>query len=362
MADHGPQAQYHALVESGNLAPDAAQAAAVERLQRCFDQLCDYPPSLLDRLRRRYPRVAGLYLHGRVGRGKTLLMDLLAESLNDTGIPVWRIHFHRFMDRIQQEMRRFDRQRDPLPAMARELAGRCRVLCFDEFHVDDIGDAMLLGGLLQPMFERGLTLVATSNTAPDDLYADGLQRQRFVPAIRAIEANCRIVELDAETDYRLRELSRQPVFRHPLDEETRQALEAEFDSLARGERRPDDALEIRGRPLRPLARAGSVVWFDFDTLCRSARASGDYIELARRFGTIFVSDVPRMDEADDDAARRFVHFVDECYDRAVKLVVSAECPPSDLYSGTRLAGPFERTVSRLIEMQSHDYLGREHRP
>lgn len=362
MAERGPLERYRALLDEDQLQADAAQQAVMERLDRRYDSLIERPAGLIDSWRRRHPPVQGLYIHGEVGRGKTLLMDLFAESLGVAGIPTWRIHFHRFMDHVQDALKRHRRQRDPLPAMAREIAGRCRVLCFDEFHVGDIADAMLLGGLLQPLFARGLCLVATSNTAPRNLYAGGLQRKRFVPAIEAIERHCEVVRLDAETDYRLRELSRHRIYYYPVSEQTRTEMSEEFTSLTRGKPTRDTALEIRGRSLKPLRRAGSVAWFDFETLCLGPRSSGDYIELARRFSTLFVSDVPAMDETDNDGARRFIHLVDECYDRAVKLVISAEVGPENLYTGKRLAAPFERTVSRLVEMQSHEYLGREHRP
>lgn len=362
MADNGPIARYRALLDDEKLQPDAAQQIVTKRLDRRYRSLTGHPTGLIGRWRRRHPPVKGLYVHGDVGRGKTLLMDLFAESLDEAGVPTWRIHFHRFMDHVQNALKHHRRQQDPLPAMAREIAGRCRVLCFDEFHVSDIADAMLLGGLLQPLFERGLCLVATSNTAPKDLYAGGLQRERFLPAITAIERHCEVTRLEAETDYRLRELTRHRIYYHPVDSESREEMVGEFESLTRGERGGDATLEVRGRQLKPLRRAGPVAWFDFETLCLGPRSSGDYIELARRFSTLFLSDVPAMDETDNDAARRFIHLVDESYDRAVKLVISAEVAPEKLYTGKRLAAPFERTVSRLIEMQSHEYLGREHRP
>jgi len=361
MAERGPLARYRSLVEGDQLQADAAQQAVVERLEQRYRTIVQRPTGWIDRWRRRHPAVTGLYVHGGVGRGKTLLMDLFAKSLDEASAPVWRIHFHRFMQHVQDALKDHARQRDPLPAMARDIAGRCRVLCFDEFHVGDIADAMLLGGLLQPLFERGICLVATSNTAPHDLYADGLQRQRFMPAIEAIERHCEVVLLDAKTDYRLRELSRHRVFYHPNHDAAREEMAEEFASLTRGESSADNVLMIRGRPLKPSLRAGPVVWFDFETLCLGPRSSSDYIELSRRFSTLFLSDVPTMDETDNDAARRFIHLVDECYDRAVKLVVSAQVAPEKLYTGKRLAAPFERTVSRLIEMQSHEYLGREHR-
>lgn len=362
MTENGPLARYRALVEQAQLQADDAQQAVVGQLEQRYRALLAKPTGLINRWRHRHAPVKGLYLHGRVGRGKTLLMDLFAESLKEAGTPTWRIHFHRFMDHVQDELKRHGRQRDPLPAMASEIAGRCRVLCFDEFHVSDIADAMLLGGLLQPLFRRGLCLVATSNTAPRDLYAGGLQRKRFVPAIEAIERHCEVRGLDADTDYRLRELSRQRIYHHPINKASREDMAREFASLTRGEPAGDASLEVRGRSLRALRRAGPVAWFDFETLCQGPRSSGDYIELSRRFSTLFLSDVPAMGETDNDPARRFIHLVDECYDRSVKLIVSAETAPQGLYTGQRLAAPFERTASRLIEMQSHDYLGREHRP
>lgn len=290
-----------------------------------------------------------------------MLMDLLAESLEETGQAVWRIHFHRFMDHIHARLHELSMRKDPLDLVADQIAGKARVLCFDEFHVSDIADAMMLGELLKGLFERRVTLVATSNTEPDQLYADGLQRARFLPAIEAIKLHCHIHELAANVDYRLRELIRHPIYYCPDDAEARKDLAAEFQALAAGERISQAALDIRGHRIQPIKRAGSVAWFDFATLCQGPRASGDYIELAQRFGTLFVSEVPEMDEGDNDAARRFIHLVDECYDRAVKLIISAAVPPQLLYTGKRLAAPFERTISRLIEMQSRDYLGLPHK-
>jgi len=357
----GPGSRYSDLLAAGQLIPDPEQRAIVDRMQALFERIDRRPTGWIDRLRKRHPPVRGLYLHGGVGRGKTLLMDLLAQSLSDPRSKGWRIHFHRFMAFVHDGLRHHHGE-DPLSPIARRIGGRARVLCFDEFHVSDIADAMILGGLLQRLFARGVTLVATSNTAPDDLYADGLQRERFLPAIEAIKQHCDVVRFGDGEDFRLRELSRHRVYRHPVNTENRSELEAEFRALAAGEDRSSEPLNVRQRRIRPLYRAGSVVWFDFDTLCRGPRASEDYIELARRFGTLIVSDVPQLDASDDNAARRFIHLVDECYDRAVKLIVLAAAPPQSLYCGTRLSASFERTTSRLIEMQSHDYLARPHRP
>lgn len=361
MEASGPLVRYRALVESGRLKHDPAQQAVVDRLQACFDQLVSKKAGWLGRLRKHYRPVQGLYLHGRVGRGKTLLMDLFAGSLDAAGIPVWRIHFHRFMDHVQNELGKRTGQRDPLPDIAADIAARCRVLCFDELHVGDIGDAMILGGLFTRLFERGLCLVATSNSAPDELYADGLQRQRFVPAIAALEKHCDVIELISENDYRLRELRRSKVFFSPLDEQARENMRERFDSLARGNNASSGDLTVRGRKIVPVRRAGPVVWFDFDTLCRGPRSSSDYIDLAQRFETLLISNVPAMSDMDNNPARRFIHLVDECYDRSVNLIVSAAAGPAGLYTGTQLNAPFERTASRLIEMQSRDYLARPHR-
>ncbi len=358
----GPLQHYEELVAAGRLTDDPGQRRLLGHFQDLFERLQASRPGLVDRLKKRHPRVNGLYLHGSVGRGKTMLMDLFAESLGNAGIDAWRIHFHRFMDTIHDRLRAQDKRRDPLEVVAADVAARARVLCFDEFHVSDIGDAMILGGLLKALFARGVTLVATSNTAPADLYAGGLQRERFLPAIAAIERHCRVETLDGAEDYRLRELIRHPVYHHPADEHARTELAEEFHALAAGEQISKAPLKVRGHTLQPLKRAGSVIWFDFATLCEGPRAASDYIELARRFGTLIVSDIPQMDETDNNAARRFIHLVDECYDRAVKLIVSADTAPTELYTGRRLAAPFERTSSRLIEMQSREYLELAHRP
>ncbi len=357
----GPEHAYRALVEQGQLSPDPAQQHLTSNLQQRFDALVAAHGGALSRLRRKRKPVKGLYLHGKVGRGKTMLMDLFAGCLDDVGIPVWRIHFHRFMDHVHDELGQLQRKRDPLATVAARIADRARVLCFDEFHVSDIGDAMILGELLRHLLTR-VTLVATSNTEPDQLYADGLQRVRFLPAIEAIKQHCDVVGLDAQDDYRLRELVQHPVYYAPQTADTRAALEKEFAALAAGERISTEPIKVRGHVIAPIKRAGSIAWFDFSTLCEGPRASADYIELARRFGTLVISDIPQLDNDRNDAARRLIHFVDECYDRAVKLIISAQVEPQQLYRGQRLKALFERTSSRLVEMQSRDYLALPHRP
>ena len=358
-ASPGPAPRYTALVEAGRLDPDPAQRALADRLQRCFEALRAERP----RWFRKPDPVPGLYIHGKVGRGKTLLMDLFVHSLRDAGETVERAHFHRFMDDVHARLKGLGQRQRPLDAIAGDLRDRTRVVCFDEFHVEDIADAMLLGELTTQWFELGITLVATSNTAPDQLYADGLQRQRFLPAIENLKANCEVFELDAAEDFRLRELTRRPTWRVPAGEDADRRLAEEFRALApdaETERHVD--LTVRGRPIRARARAGSLAWFEFDALCRSARSSGDYLELTYRFSTLLVGNIPRLGADDDNAARRFIHLVDACYDRNVKLIASSDAPIEDLYTGRRLAAPFERCRSRLIEMQSTEYLGRPHRP
>ena len=354
----GPAGRYQALVDAGKLKFDARQAHVAQALQGCHDELLEHSGGWFRRPR----RVPGVYIHGGVGRGKTLLMDLFVHSLQDADVGVERAHFHRFMDDVHAGLKQLGNRSNPLSEIAAELRKRARVLCFDEFHVEDIADAMLLGELSAQWFQRGLTLVATSNQSPDGLYAGGLQRQRFVPAIENIKRNCRVIELDAAEDYRLRELERHPTWYTPAGEETDRRLAEEFDALSPDQPTIEAHLVVRGRTLPIRKRSGSLLWADFTHLCEGPRSAADYIELTWRFSTLIVSNVPTMDDDRNNAARRFVHLVDECYDRAVKLIASADAPIEDIYTGKRLAGPFERTVSRLVEMQSAEYLGREHRP
>ncbi|MBY6204347.1 cell division protein ZapE [Halomonas denitrificans] len=355
----GPAERHRALVEAGRLQPDDAQGAVAGKLQRCFERLQAARP----RWFRKPEAVPGLYLHGRVGRGKTLLMDLFVDALEDSGEAVERAHFHRFMDDVHARLKGLGQRQRPLDAIARDLRKRTRVICFDEFHVEDIADAMLLGELTRQWFELGITLVATSNTAPDDLYAGGLQRQRFLPAIEQIHAHCEVVELDAAEDFRLRELARHPTWLTPNDAAADRQLIDEFRALSpKVETEQHVTLTVRGRPMEARARAGSLAWFEFDELCRGARSSGDYLELTYRFSTLLVANVPQLDDDDNNAARRFIHLVDACYDRNVKLIASAETGIDELYTGKKLSAPFQRTRSRLVEMQSKDYLARPHRP
>jgi cell division protein ZapE len=358
---HHPLAIYERLVKTGGYQDDPAQRRAILELDRVWTELAAHPVSgWWARLRgRRLPPVSGLYLWGGVGRGKTWLMDLFFESL--PGQHKLRIHFHRFMARVHAALRNKPSTRDPLLEIAREWATQYRVLCFDEFFVADIADAMLLGGLLQGLFEEGVTLVATSNVAPDDLYRDGLQRAKFLPAIDALKNNCRVLHVDGDVDFRLRLLQRSETFLQPLGAHAETALSEAFAAMSAGcSLQP--VLEVNGRMLNARKRGDGIIWFGFRELCEGPTGSADYIEIARAFNTVLLSGVPLLDENSADAARRFINLVDEFYDRNVKLLVSAAAGIDSLYAGKRLSFEFQRTASRLTEMQSQEYLARPHLP
>jgi cell division protein ZapE len=342
---------------------DAAQAEAARLLLALHRTLEATPPhrpptGLVGRLRARLlPRpqpVRGVYLWGGVGRGKTYLMDWFVDALPLPGKR--RVHFHHFMRGVHDELAGLPRQPDPLEVLAERRCRDTRVLCLDEFVVTDITDAMLLHGLLRAFFARGLTLLTTSNTPPRDLYRNGLQRQLFLPAIDLIERHARAFELDGGSDYRLRTLTAAGVYFLTAEGDADGALADCFERLTGGHREPVDALQISGRPI-PVRRLGSdVIWLDFESLCAGPRATADYIELGREFHTLILSDVPVLTPERDAAARRFLHLVDELYDRRVKLILSAEAPLDHLYSGGLHDYPHERLLSRLTEMQSREYL------
>ncbi len=274
-----------------------------------------------------------------------------------------RTHFHRFMRVVHEGLRAHSGERDPLAAVVRDWHARdLRVLVLDEFFVTDIGDAMLLARLLDRMFAEGIVLVTTSNIEPSGLYRDGLQRARFLPAIDLLERHCHVREMVSDTDYRLRALTRSPVYRTPLDAESDTWLETRWRALGGGTRHRDCGIVVDGRRIPVRARDTGMVWFDFDAICEGPRGAADYIDVAREFQTVLVGGVPVLDATRDDAARRFVTLVDELYDRHVNLVCTAAAEPPSLYSGERLAATFERTASRLIEMRNEEYLGRPHRP
>lgn len=366
-----PQTRPDAVRHHSEFKPDAAQQRAIEALDRLAHKLVETDEygkvekrGLLSRWLSREPvtsaPVRGVYLWGGVGRGKTMIMDRFFEALPFPD--KLRLHFHRFMQRVHHDLKNTPDTVDPLKQVAEGIAKATRVLCLDEFVVIDITDAMIMHGLLKGLFERGVTLVTTSNVSPDNLYKDGLQRARFVPTIALLHDHIDVLEVDAGVDYRLRLLEQAPTYRVPSGAEADAELASRFDELV--PELPDQATHfvIHGRRLQTRRLSGDVVWFDFDALCRSPRSAADYIELARCFHTVMISGVPVMGKLDDDAARRLVTLVDEFYDRGVKLVISADAPPDALYQGERLSFEFQRTASRLTEMQSHDYLACPHRP
>lgn len=364
-----PSKVYDAGVTEGQWQADAAQRAVLPDLDRIYHQLtANRPRHWLSRWFGASAASAntnrrGLYLWGGVGRGKTFLIDLLAQTLPEEN--VLRRHFHRFMGEVHTALKplREEGQSDPLARVAQDIASRCRLLCLDEFVVHDIGDAMLLSGLLEGLFDCGVVLATTSNSAPADLYRDGLQRVRFQPAIELLERQCQIIELVSPIDYRLRHLSQVPVYLVPADADADRQLRERFQALAHGAGERDTTLTVENRELPVRALAEGVVWFDFETLCNGPRAVADYIDLAKRFNAVLLSGIPAFRTVDQDAAaQRFIRLIDEFYDRRVKLLASADADASGLYPIGRLRTQFERTESRLIEMQSADYLAEPHRP
>ncbi|WP_323816399.1 cell division protein ZapE [Cellvibrio sp. NN19] len=369
-----PLARYQRDLQRPEFRRDSAQAAAVDHLQHLYEQLVAAWQSereesglggFFKRLTggaKQRQLVRGLYFWGGVGRGKTYLMDNFYESLPFE--QKLRAHFHRFMRRVHAELKKLDGQKNPLKQVADIIAAEARVICFDEFFVSDITDAMILGTLMEELFARGVTLVATSNIVPDGLYKDGLQRARFLPAIALLNQHTLVVNVDGGVDYRLRALEQAELYHSPLDKEADQSLMASFKSLlsANAEVSENIELEVEGRLIRSRYLSEGIVWFDFVELCDGPRSQNDYIELAREYHSVILSNVPGLGRANDDQARRFVNLVDEFYDRQVKLVISAERPLAELYSTGKLDFEFQRTVSRLLEMQSHEYLARPHRP
>jgi cell division protein ZapE len=357
---------YRQRVARGELSADAAQARAVEALERLYRDLKQATPhrgwrALGAKLAgNRRSAARGLYLWGSVGRGKTFLMDLFFHALPFADKR--RQHFHRFMAMVHERLKAHRNVENPLELVAEEIATRARIICFDEFAVTDIADAMLLGNLFAGLFSRGVTLATTSNIAPDQLYAGGLQRQRFLPTIELLKEHCEVLHVDGAVDYRLRALQRADVYQTPSGTDADGRLMEFFESVAPDEGDDGGSLEVNGRPIVYRRAADGVVWFDFDAICDGPRSQDDYIELSRLYQTVLVSDVPRFDAALENQARRFIALVDEFYDRRVKLILSAAAPATELYRGDRLKHDFRRTESRLTEMQSHDYLKQAHRP
>ena len=361
-----PRERYQRDLQAGLIVADDAQAEVIDRLDALSARLVSRAAgerTLGGRLRNWLgrPRLPerGIYLWGGVGRGKTHLMDTFFDALPcDRKL---RVHFHRFMQRVHRALTDHAGEANPLERVADDIAKDAAVLCFDEFFVSDIGDAMILGGLVDALLHRGVTLVATSNIPPAELYRDGLQRNRFLPAIALLEAHCEVLHLDSVNDYRFRTLQRADLWHVPHDQQASEALADYYESLAGQPASTPVALEINKRSIQAVGVAPGVAWFTFKALCEEPRSASDFVEIAREYHSVLVEGVPVMSADKEDAARRFINMIDEFYDRNVKLIATAAALPEAIYEGNRLRFEFERTQSRLQEMRTHEYLRAEHR-
>ena len=363
---HTPLSRYQEDLQDPQFEPDEMQALAVKNLQRLYDELLNVEPREIGLMERigliKAPKqrpVQGLYFWGGVGRGKTYLVDTFFECLPFEN--KLRMHFHRFMHRVHRERKELRNEQDPLVIIGKQLAKEARVLCFDEFVVNDVADAVILVRLMEVLFDQGVSLVATSNVEPKKLYEGGLQRDLFLPAIDMIYDFTDVVNIDSGIDYRLLFLDKAETYFYPADDAAAKGMQYNFEHLAPDAGLDKATIEIEGRLLTSIKRSDGVIWFDFDELCDGPRSQNDYIELARCFHSVLLSDVPVLDKLKEDQARRFINLVDVFYDHNVKLIISAQTPVVELYMGTRLEFEFRRTVSRLQEMQSHDYLALGHK-
>ncbi|HBL7015887.1 TPA: cell division protein ZapE [Serratia marcescens] len=370
-----PLSRYQQALDAGEYQADEVQRRAVTQLDRIYQALRQKPAAsapaggLRGKLSRLLGKggdtapqrpVQGLYMWGGVGRGKTWLMDMFFHSL--PGDRKMRLHFHRFMLRVHEELTELQGRENPLDIVADGFKAETDVLCFDEFFVSDITDAMLLATLLQALFARGITLVATSNIPPDDLYRNGLQRARFLPAIDLINEYCDVMNVDAGIDYRLRTLTQAHLYLTPLSDQTREALDRMFVKLAGKAGEDAPVLQINHRPLQAIRSVDGVLAVDFHTLCEEARSQLDYIALSRLYHSVILYNVQVMGPLKENTARRFLALVDEFYERHIKLVIGAEASMFEIYQGVQLKFEFQRCLSRLQEMQSEEYLKLPHLP
>ncbi|MDP3874072.1 MAG: cell division protein ZapE [Methyloversatilis sp.] len=359
--ERGMMDAFESALKSHGYTADESQRAAALRLQQLYAELLGFKAARRSQLRKLLSRVQpprGVYFWGGVGRGKSFLMDCFFDA-----VPYRRkrrVHFHAFMQQVHASLKQHKSEADPLAQVADDLAQSARLLCFDEFHVSDIADAMILGRLVEALFERGVVLVATSNYPPDGLYPNGLQRQNFLPTIELLKKKLEVFELDAGIDYRLRSLERMDIYMVPNGVDADRRLEEDFRELC-GEPSSDGTLDILGRTLKTHACSMGAVWFDFQEICGGPRSQNDYLELARRFHSVVLSDVPKMSREKSNEARRFTWLVDVLYDFRVKLILSAEVEAHLLYTDGPNANEFTRTVSRLIEMRTREYLASPHR-
>lgn len=359
-----PLERYRAALATGNFSEDQVQLQAMTYLDNLHHEIVradeNNKQGFFASLFKSKPTPPkGLYMWGGVGRGKTWMMDMFYESL-----PIkrkMRVHFHHFMQRVQSELVKLQGQSDPLQKVADIIHEEAIVICFDEFFVSNVSDAMILGDLFTMLFGRGITLVATSNIEPAGLYKNGIHRNRFLPAIEQVEKNTTVMNIDIGIDYRLRLLKQAKLYTHPLSDDTKGWLSERFDTLAAGQTVTDAPITIAGREIAIIKRTETMLLTDFRALCMQPRSAADFIEIANDFDTVMVDNVPALNDTLMDPVRRFIYLVDEFYDRRVKLLVRAEQSILELYQGEKLAFEIERTRSRLLEMQSEDYLAEEHR-
>lgn len=355
------QEYYQDALERRGFKADSAQQQAVNRLQLAYDEWLLYKEKRANRLTRMFTRPEiprGVYMWGGVGRGKSFLMDSFFSVV--PLVRKTRLHFHEFMRAVHRQLDELKGVADPLDEVAKRVAKKYRLICFDEFHVSDVADAMLLYNLLNALFENGVSFVMTSNYHPDTLYPDGLHRDRMLPTIALLKEKLDILNVDSGNDYRKRALEQVQAYMYPLNAANDQQLRDSFVKLAEVSDE-DPMVDIEGRRLKSLRRAGTIIWFDFATLCGGPRSQNDYLEIASRFHTVILSGIPCMSASMSSEARRFTWLIDVFYDHKVKLIMSAEVEPDQLYTKGTLSGEFHRTVSRIIEMQSREYMDAEQR-
>ncbi|WP_173910460.1 cell division protein ZapE [Acinetobacter sp. Marseille-Q1618] len=356
-----PAERYAQALSSGQFLPDEAQAQAVHELDRVWQELIHRYKASKKAFRRfrRQTSPTGVYMWGGVGRGKTWLMDQFYDS-----IPFrrkTRMHFHHFMQFVHKELNKLSGQRNPLDLVADQIYKDAVVICFDEFFVSNVTDAMILSDLFQKLFTRGITLIATSNIAPDGLYKNGIHRDRFLPTIEMVKKNCVVLNVDAGVDYRLRVLKQAQLFKSPLNEANTAWMAERFNALVSSQAVSKDPIMINNRVVQTLGHTEDVLWCDFSELCMKPRSPSDFIEIANIYNTVLVSNVPHLNDFLSEGTRRFIYLVDEFYDRGVKLLLTSADTIIEIYEGEKLAFEIERTRSRLLEMQSDDYLQSEHR-
>lgn len=355
-----PSERYANAISSGQFMADDAQAEAVHELNRVWEELISRYKASKKAFRRfrRQTSPKGVYMWGGVGRGKTWLMDQFYES-----IPFrrkTRMHFHHFMQYVHKELNKNSGQQNPLDIVAEQIYKEAVVICFDEFFVSNVTDAMILSDLFQKLFTRGVTLVATSNIAPDGLYKNGIHRDRFIPTIEMVKQNCRVLNVDAGVDYRLRVLKQAQLFKSPLTHDNQVWMAKRFAALTQSQTVSDEPIIINQRKVETLGHTEDVLWCEFKELCMKPRSPSDFIEISNIYNTVLVSNVPHLDDVLSEGTRRFIYLVDEFYDRGVKLLLTSEAGIIDIYNGEKLAFEIERTRSRLLEMQSDEYLQSAH--